>query len=238
MPRDQLQRLRQQHAARRPAVPGRHPARMRQADHVGRHPVPVHPLHHPDHLAQRPLVPEHLLDRQPADRQDQLRPDDLQLRRQEALTAGDLLAVRLAVAAAGRLAGEAARHRRHVHALAQRLLIRTRRRREPAKQGLARRPRERPTQRPLAGPRRLPDQQQLAQHRRPVHRRTLHRRTGPTGPQLLMKDLQALDGHAFAPVRASVARTRPPRQTRCQTRCQTRRQTRRQTHAIVSRSAI
>ena len=106
------------------------------------------------------------------------------------LAALDLARVRLAVAAAVRLAREAPRDRGHVDALAERRLVDAERLLEPAEHRASRGPREGTPQRPLSWTRRLTDEDHSAYHRRAVHDGTDHFRTRPAHVELSMPDTQ------------------------------------------------
>jgi hypothetical protein len=115
-------------------------------------------------------------DRELSYRNDQARAEQLDLAREVAAAALDLLARRHAVAAAfGSLAGKTPAHRGHVHAVTK-LRFTEPQRREPPEHRLASGPRKRPTGRALAHTGCLSDQHHRRHDRLTGHHRADHLR--------------------------------------------------------------
>ena len=95
----------------------------------------------------------------------------------------DLVPRRHPVAPGRLLSRKAPAHRGHVDRGPKRRLVQTARLLKPAEERLPGRPREWPSKRGLLVPRRLSDQQHLADHRSPAHHWTLHQRTPRTAPE-------------------------------------------------------
>ena len=166
---------------------------MRQRDDVDLEAVPCRAQIAADErvelLADR-LLAEHLGDRERANREHELGLQDLDLASEERTTARDLLEVRLAIAAAARLAREAARDRSNVDARAEGILVDSHRLLEPAEERLAGGPGEGTTEAALARPRRLPHEDDLGEHGWPVDDRTDHLRAETTPVELVVERAQ------------------------------------------------
>jgi hypothetical protein len=142
---------------------------MRERDHVDVHPVELRLQLASDHGRDGLRVAEHLLDGEPADRDDEARPEDLHLAREEPAPQRALLRARDAVSPGLRLAGEAAHDGADVDARTDRLLVGAGRALEPAEERLPRRPRERASEARLVGAGRLAHEQDAGRHRGAVH---------------------------------------------------------------------
>src|SRR4051812_31972582 len=162
------ERLAEQRLARLHLVPRRRAARMRQRNDVERGAVPRRSEHAADdgiELLPGDLLAEDLADGERSDREHELGLEDLDLALQVRPAARDLLEIRLAIAAAVRLARKAARDRGDVDALAKVLFADAHRLLEPPEERLAGGPRERTAKAPFTRPWRLPDEHHLRQHR-------------------------------------------------------------------------
>lgn len=150
---DQRQRLIEQGLARLGAVPSGGPRGVRQWNHRGPHTEAFELIFTANHIAQ-PLHLHQLANRQLADRNHQLRPEQFELPFQPVPAMDYLLAARHPVTPFRVLAGKTAADRGHVDTSAIGFLIDPDAF-EPFEQGLAGGPGKRPAQRALFFARRL-----------------------------------------------------------------------------------